>query len=61
MRLLIALVICFALLWVADIFLFKSRYSSQLWRDVQYQAQKINGDVRRLDKVLIAGSSATSA
>jgi hypothetical protein len=47
MRLLIALVICFALLWVADIFLFKSRYGSQLWRDVQYQAQKINGDVRR--------------
>jgi hypothetical protein len=47
MRVVVILVICVGLLWMADIFLFKGHYSSQLWRDLQYEAQKIEGDVRR--------------
>jgi len=47
MRPVIASVICIALLWVTDIFLFKSKYSNDLWRDVQYEAQKISDDIRR--------------
>jgi hypothetical protein len=47
MRAVVGLVICFALLWMADMFLFKGHYSSQLWRDLQHEAHKIDGDVRR--------------
>lgn len=50
MRLITGIVICLALMWMADVFFFKGQCTNQLWGDAQYQAQKLNYEVRRLIK-----------
>jgi lysylphosphatidylglycerol synthetase-like protein (DUF2156 family) len=47
MRFLLLLIVCAAVLWIGDTFLYHGRYSNELWRETQIQADKINYDVRR--------------
>jgi hypothetical protein len=47
-RAITALVICLALLWLADVVFFKSHYSNRLWAEAQYQGHKLNYEVQRL-------------
>jgi hypothetical protein len=47
MRFLIFLIVCAAVLWIGDMFFFKSRYRNEIWRDMEIEAQKINYEVRR--------------
>jgi hypothetical protein len=47
MRFLLYLIVCAVALWLGDMFFYHGRYRNELWRDVQYQARKIEYDVRR--------------
>jgi purine-cytosine permease-like protein len=47
MRFLIYIIVCVAVVWIADMFFFKSRYRNEIWRDMEIEAQKINYEVRR--------------
>jgi hypothetical protein len=47
MRTLLFIVFCAAALWTADVLFFKSRYSNEVWYEINQQAQKINYEVRR--------------
>jgi hypothetical protein len=48
MRILLYLIICVAALLVGDMLFFKSRYSNQVWRDMQYEGRKFEYEIRRL-------------
>jgi hypothetical protein len=52
MRILLCLIICVAVLLVGDMLFFKSRYSNQVWRDMQYEGRKFEYEIRRLIKFL---------
>jgi hypothetical protein len=47
MRILLYLIICVAALLVGDMLFFKSRYSNQVWRDMQYEGRKFEYEIRR--------------
>jgi hypothetical protein len=47
MRFLLFLFVCATVLWMADMFFFKSRYRNEIWRDIEIEAQKLNYEVRR--------------
>jgi hypothetical protein len=47
MRILLFLLVCAAALFLGDMFFYKSRYRNEIWRDMQYEGQKINYEIRR--------------
>jgi hypothetical protein len=47
MRILGFLLFCSVALWVADVMFYEGRYSNQVWRELNQQAQKANYEVRR--------------
>jgi hypothetical protein len=47
MRFLLFVIVCAIVLGITDTFFFKSRYRSEIWRDVEIEAAKINYEVRR--------------
>ncbi len=47
MRILLYLIICVAVLLVGDMLFFKSRYSNQVWQDMQYEGRKFEYEIRR--------------
>jgi hypothetical protein len=47
MRFLLFLIACAAALWIGDVLFFKGRYRTEIWRDMETEAQKINYEVRR--------------
>jgi hypothetical protein len=47
MRILLYLIICVIVLLVGDMLFFKSRYSNQVWRDMQYEGRKFEYEIRR--------------
>jgi hypothetical protein len=47
MRFLLYLIVCAVALWLGDMYFYHGRYRNELWRDMQYQARKIEYDVRR--------------
>ena len=47
MRFLLSLIVCAVILWIGDMYFYHGKYRNELWRDMQYQVQKIEYDVRR--------------
>jgi lysylphosphatidylglycerol synthetase-like protein (DUF2156 family) len=47
MRILLFMVFCVAALWLGHVLFFKSRYSNEVWFEMNQEAQKINYDIRR--------------
>jgi hypothetical protein len=47
MRTLVFLAVCAAVVFVSDLFIFKSGYSDSIWRDMQYEGRKFEYEVRR--------------
>jgi hypothetical protein len=47
MRFLVFLIVGAAVLWLGDMYFYHGKYRNELGRDMQYQAQKIEYDVRR--------------
>jgi hypothetical protein len=47
MRFLLYLIVCAVILWLGDTYFYHGKYRNELWRDMQYQVQKIQYDARR--------------
>jgi lysylphosphatidylglycerol synthetase-like protein (DUF2156 family) len=47
MRILGFILFCAVALWLADVMFYDSRYSNQIWFELNQQAQKANYEVRR--------------
>jgi len=47
MRILSFLFLCAVVLFLIDMFFYKGRYRNEMWRDMQYEGQKINYEMRR--------------
>ena len=47
MRILLFIAFCVAALWLGDVLFLKSRYSNEVWFEMNQEAQKINYDIRR--------------
>ena len=50
MRILQFLSLCAVVLFLVDMFFYKGRYRNEMWRDMQYEGQKLNYEIRRLIK-----------
>jgi hypothetical protein len=47
MRFLFFIIFCLGALWLGDVLFFKSRYSNEVWFEINQEAQKISYDIRR--------------
>jgi hypothetical protein len=47
MRILLFIVFCAVALWLADVLFFKSRYSNEVWLEINQQTRKIEYEIRR--------------
>jgi hypothetical protein len=47
MRILLFIAFCVAALWLSDVLFFKSRYSNEIWHELNQEAQKFNREMQR--------------
>jgi hypothetical protein len=47
MRILLFIVFCVAALWLSDVLFFKSKYSNEIWNEMNREARKINYEIQR--------------
>jgi hypothetical protein len=47
MRILLFVVFCVAALWLSDALFFKSKYSNEIWNEMNQEGLKINYEIQR--------------
>jgi hypothetical protein len=47
MRILLFIVFCVAALWLSDVLFFESKYSNEIWNEMNQEARKINYEIQR--------------